>query len=1016
MKSQYNNKVVLGGVNTFLYGGELHYFRIPPSQWEDRVLKCKRAFLNSIGTYFPWNWHEEQEGKFNFRGDRDIAKWIQVIRDAGLYFIARPGPYICAEWDFGGFPAWLIPKKCELRTYDKEFLKYCSRWLKKINPIIKKQLITKGGNTVLYQIENEFWWDDMRYLNKLKDMAKSDGIDVPIITNECKPARGSEIIDSLNLYPAHWDVEKVEQRIADLIKTQAQKIPLCIELQCGGGYTVFGGKLPSFGGHLPERWTDVLTKTVIACGLNGVNFYMYHGGTNPAYWTGPHITTSYDSDCAIREWGELSARYFATRLIGGFIAGFGNDIVQTKPIQDYCRCSDSKVAVLCRRGKKTAFLFPRNLTNQDRKVSLALTCPGETSHIRIPYRGHFLQHAYSMSIIPVKIRLGSHLIYYTTSQVFTVIRNPGENILILHERNGFQGEVMLDTAGTAEGNVRCERTPQHRLRLNYRHGERLRHVTITGKDKLTILIINTSKAERTWIASHAGINIPIISNVYFLRGWTETERSLTLQMEIKPEENTIIECPLRSKPKKIVVDDLDCVSSYDTRSQILKLKIEASSGQVPKIDLSGIWKIKAGTPEIAPDYDDSAWTDFKPWQSAEAHGALTNGHLWYRTQFDLTNIPDNLYLAMTGFYDEATIYINGISAGCANGTFNKDIASYVRPGRNSLVACLECMGHHHSGFRIPNGIVSPVYLTRTKRVLAIEQWKRSFASRPLAEQDLCKCHPEVSVAYNDRNWEQVAVNEKCDDRITTNRTEKNLIWYRTELKIPANFIGKYICLEIGQALSEAFVFVNNKFAGRRYGKDFLGMGAYDINSFAVDITPFVKHSGPNTIAIAVLGKDIFNTKLGLHQYVRLAAYDRILNKGWKIREGLYDKKAEWHLPSYDDSKWNTVKVPQKKPLKIPGWVWYRKKITFVADNKFIAPWRVTIRNTAAKALVYFNGRLIGRYSNIGPQEHFYIPEELLQKNNVLAIALDPREQAAILGEIHISPYYVTRKLNIGFHF
>ncbi len=153
--------IIIKGKRKFIYSGELHYFRIPPSQWYDRLLKCKRAFLNSIGVYMAWNWHEQEEGKFCFKDDKDLGKWIDLMEDLDLYIIARPGPYICSEWDFGGFPNWLLPKDCEMRSLETNFMRYSKRWLKEVNKIIKPHLVTRGGNIFLYQVENEFAAGDL---------------------------------------------------------------------------------------------------------------------------------------------------------------------------------------------------------------------------------------------------------------------------------------------------------------------------------------------------------------------------------------------------------------------------------------------------------------------------------------------------------------------------------------------------------------------------------------------------------------------------------------------------------------------------------------------------------------------------------------------------------------------------------------------------------------------------------------------------------------------------------------
>jgi beta-galactosidase len=113
---------LIDGRRIFIYGGEMHYFRVPPEMWADRLLKMKRAFLNCVGAYVPWNWHEPDEGQFDFTGEKDLEQFINLSQEVGLYMFARHGPFICAEWDYGGLPAWLLATNCEVRSTEKRYI------------------------------------------------------------------------------------------------------------------------------------------------------------------------------------------------------------------------------------------------------------------------------------------------------------------------------------------------------------------------------------------------------------------------------------------------------------------------------------------------------------------------------------------------------------------------------------------------------------------------------------------------------------------------------------------------------------------------------------------------------------------------------------------------------------------------------------------------------------------------------------------------------------------------------
>ncbi|MHB9030564.1 MAG: beta-galactosidase, partial [Candidatus Latescibacterota bacterium] len=303
------------GAPVFLFGGELHYFRIPRPLWRDRLRKARAAFLNMTGAYIPWNFHEPEEGRFDFGGDRDLREWLECIRESGMYLFARPGPYICSEWDGGGLPAWFLGKDRLARTDDPEYLEAVSRWFREVNGVIRDFLPEAGkderavlkpptknrGNLVLYQIENELIWNEPQYFRQMLAWVRRDGITCPLLTNLAPDVRKSpDIIDSLDLYPGPWNIHKPEVAIANLLEEQPAKPPACVELQMGFAVEV-GSTLPTMVGAIDKEWVELHTKNNIARGLNILNYYMFAGGTSFGYNTGRRDITSYDYDSAIRE-------------------------------------------------------------------------------------------------------------------------------------------------------------------------------------------------------------------------------------------------------------------------------------------------------------------------------------------------------------------------------------------------------------------------------------------------------------------------------------------------------------------------------------------------------------------------------------------------------------------------------------------------------------------------------------------------------------------------------------------
>lgn len=166
-----NNRFLKDGVSFRFISGSIHYFRIPTVYWKDRLLKMYMSGLNAVQVYVPWNYHEPLPGVYMFAENRDLEGFLDLVEHLGLLVILRPGPYICAEWEMGGLPAWLLAQpKIVLRTSDTDFLQAVSKWFSVLLPKIKPRLYINGGNIITVQVENEYGsyfacdYDYLRYL------------------------------------------------------------------------------------------------------------------------------------------------------------------------------------------------------------------------------------------------------------------------------------------------------------------------------------------------------------------------------------------------------------------------------------------------------------------------------------------------------------------------------------------------------------------------------------------------------------------------------------------------------------------------------------------------------------------------------------------------------------------------------------------------------------------------------------------------------------------------------------
>ena len=181
-----DRQLYMNGQPFRIISGAMHYFRCVPEYWEDRLRKIKAMGCNTVETYVPWNLHEPREGEYNFEGITDIARLIRLAEEVGLYAIVRPAPYICAEWEFGGLPAWLLNTSAKLRTSDPCFLDKVEAYYKHLLPLLTPLQITNGGPIIAMQIENEYgsYGNDQKYLQALRSMLIQQGVNVQLFTSD----------------------------------------------------------------------------------------------------------------------------------------------------------------------------------------------------------------------------------------------------------------------------------------------------------------------------------------------------------------------------------------------------------------------------------------------------------------------------------------------------------------------------------------------------------------------------------------------------------------------------------------------------------------------------------------------------------------------------------------------------------------------------------------------------------------------------------------------------------------
>lgn len=316
------DRFLLGDRPHQIVSGGIHYFRVHPDLWEDRLRRVRAMGLNTVETYVAWNVHERVRGTFDFEGEHDLARFVTLAGDLGLDVILRPGPYICAEWDFGGLPAWLMAEPgLGLRCSDQRFLAAVDAWFDAVVPVMLPLLRSRGGPVVAVQVENEYgsYGDDQAYVDHCRRALLDRGVDVLLFTSD---GPESDYLAAGTL-PDVLATANFGSRPAEAFASLRTAMPtgplMCMEYW-NGWFDHWGEEH-----HVrdPEDAAAVLDQ-MLASGAS-VNLYMAHGGTNTGLWNGANITdgvyeptvTSYDYDAPIAESGELTAKFHAFREVIG---------------------------------------------------------------------------------------------------------------------------------------------------------------------------------------------------------------------------------------------------------------------------------------------------------------------------------------------------------------------------------------------------------------------------------------------------------------------------------------------------------------------------------------------------------------------------------------------------------------------------------------------------------------------------------------------------------------------------
>ena len=436
------NSLHIQGNSEILLCASLFYFRIPRAYWRERMEQLKAFGYNSIDVYFPWNYHEPREGEWDFSGEKDIDAFLQTAADAGLWVVARPGPYICSEWDGGALPAYLFARgDLKLRDLDSAFLECVSKWYERVLPVIQKYQAGAGGTVICVQLDNELDFygcsDPHGYISALRGMALERGITVPLIA--CAGQGGlleasgfaDGVVPTCNFYPNDRDPGFEEKALHYRQLLANRGLPLLVT---------------------ETNRSHFLLRRLLSCGAKLLGPYLQVSGTDFGFtnatnnWGKPlaFLTSDYDFGGMISPEGHIREEAYEGRMLSRIIHSYGAALAEAEPETAAAAAAavaaqDGIAAVprALRLKDGGRLLFVANVGKQAAEVSIEFDDGTQIPKLMLE-QGRSLALPYG---VPLRTWGLEGTLLHASAELFFAQRREGKTILAFHTER--EGEVSL---------------------------------------------------------------------------------------------------------------------------------------------------------------------------------------------------------------------------------------------------------------------------------------------------------------------------------------------------------------------------------------------------------------------------------------------------------------------------------------------------------------------------------------------------------------------------------------------
>ncbi len=885
----------LDGHREWLWSAEFHYFRLPsPDLWRDQLEKLKATGFNTVSLYFSWAYHSPAPGVFDFTGVRDIDRLLDIADDVGLYVLARPGPYINAELDSGGFPAWLTTQQGKARTSADDYQAAWEQWYAAVNRIIARHQYTDGrGPVILFQIENEYDAGDATYMEELKAAARRDGITVPVFHNDkgrnlrWSAGLGAPEIYATDTYPAGFDCNRTsfpgltdyrflrDGTSFDPPRPGVGNRPFFWGEFQGGAFDPWGGpgydRCRALTGPTFER---MFYANNIENQFTAQNLYMTYGGTNWGWQADPNVVyTSYDYGAAFSETRRLTEKVPVLKQLG-YLVQTVTDLRKADDVGEQ-PAANPAIRVWAKANPDTGarFYFVRHAGNGtatgDDSTTFAVDVRDGTYSVPVRVNGR------DFKILAAGYDLERQRLVYSTSEIYSHTRAGEGDVALLHGRAGEAGETVLryhrrPHVRVLDGDVAVSWDgARGDLRLDYVH-DGLARVLVSGGGRapLELLLADSDTASTFWrVATDRG---PLLARgAYVIRSARWTGRVLALRGDSDaPGAVEVFDGRARGvrfNGRKLRV--------HRTRSGSLMGRIAGpESVHLPGL---GPWRYAPEAPESRPDFDDSAWRVTDPPVLATDAYDFHYGDVWYRGHFTATGGETELRLtAGTGRAGAWQVWVNGthqgtVRTGIASGNQNSSAtfplaAGVLRPGLDNVVSVLvRNMGHNENGgsndnHKAPRGLLTAELVGSAAPVTWRIQGTRGgerLTDRARGPQNNGGLYGERAgwslPGFGDRRWATVSLPHQD--------TAPGVAWYRTKVRLR---------LPSDQDVPVGLRFTDDP--GRHY-RVLIFVNGWNLGQYVNDVGPqrvfvlpqgILRHRGTNTLALAVWSDDATTGGLG----------------------------------------------------------------------------------------------------------------------------------------------------------